>query len=245
MIHLFGDLYERRPPTGMGVLLSVVLHAVVAIAIVSAPREIPPDDQVMESLVQYLVPADRVASNRQAGQEGSLAWHGEGEGGSGEDTGAAGTTEGDQPAGVELTTGGGSPPAQREEPTDEQIYQSMLSDSVHSVVEVDSSVVRYPNSAAPHYPPELLRDRIQGSAFVLYVVDSTGTVDPKSLRVIRATHPDFVEAVREALPRMRFRPAILRGRPVNQLVQQSFAFRITTPAPPKPGPDTTRRIPTS
>ena len=36
----------------------------------------------------------------------------------------------------------------------------------------------------------------------------------------------FTQAVKSVLPRMRFSPAQIGGKPVNQLVQQSFQFAV-------------------
>lgn len=93
-------------------------------------------------------------------------------------------------------------------------------------LQVDSAAVRDPLSAAPRYPKHLLQNGIEGLAAVLYVVDSTGLVDTTTYRIISATRPEFAVAVRQALPDMRFRPAIQDGQPVRQLVQQTFRFRI-------------------
>lgn len=60
-----------------------------------------------------------------------------------------------------------------------------------------------------------------------YVVDTTGFADVSSFEVIRATHPGFVQAVRDALPHMRFSPAKIGAVHVRQLVEQPFTFRIT------------------
>jgi protein TonB len=62
---------------------------------------------------------------------------------------------------------------------------------------------------------------------VEYVVDTTGLADSASLRILRASNPAFSEAVRAALPGMRFIPGELDGRPVRQLVTQEFRFVIT------------------
>jgi len=99
-------------------------------------------------------------------------------------------------------------------------------DSVMSVIEVDSVVARYAESAAPAYPSDLLAQKIEGSVHVQYVVDTTGMVDTTSFSVIWSTHPQFASAVRDALPHMRFRAAVLRSHKVRQLVQQPFVFRI-------------------
>jgi TonB family protein len=99
-------------------------------------------------------------------------------------------------------------------------------DHAYTELQVDSAAARDPSSAAPEYPRWMLQKGIEGSASVLYVVDSTGLVDTTSYRVASTTHPDFALAVRLALPAMRFRPAYQEGHPVRQLVQQTFRFRI-------------------
>jgi len=109
-------------------------------------------------------------------------------------------------------------------------------DSVFSILDVDTAVVRSQNSAAPAYPLKLLEAHIVGSVSAQYVVDTTGFADTSSFRVLRSTHPEFVVAVREALPYMRFRPAKIGPLKVRQLVEQQFSFKITdtTTAPKKP-----------
>lgn len=98
-----------------------------------------------------------------------------------------------------------------------------------SEIEVDSLVERDPSSEGPAYPPALLAKQIEGEVHVMFVVDTTGRVDPATLSVISSTDPAFTAAVRTSLPRMKFRPAMLHGRVVPQLVEQAFAFRITKP----------------
>jgi TonB family protein len=103
-----------------------------------------------------------------------------------------------------------------------------------TVLEVDSAVVRDPTSAAPEYPAHLLHSGVQGRAEVRYVVDTLGSVDTLSYRVLRASHVDFAVSVRRALPNMRFRPAMQGGRRVRQLIEQTFSFRIN-PSQGTPG----------
>ena len=101
-----------------------------------------------------------------------------------------------------------------------------LGDSIMTEFQVDSAVVRYENSAAPSYPESMLKRRIEGAVIVQYVVDTLGHADTLTFRVISATHADFARAVKNTLPLMRFRPAIMANRHVPQLVQQPFSFRI-------------------
>lgn len=114
-----------------------------------------------------------------------------------------------------------------------------LGDSIMTEFMVDSAVVRFEDGAAPSYPESMLRRRIEGSVIVQYVVDTLGHADTLTFRVISATHADFARAVKNTLPRMRFRPAIMANRLVPQLVQQPFAFRIQDTTivrvPPPPG----------
>ena len=71
--------------------------------------------------------------------------------------------------------------------------------------------------------------QIEGEARVRFVVDSTGHADVASFGVIEANESAFVEAVRMALPRMRFRPASIGEKKVSQHVEQTFVFKITRP----------------
>ena len=101
------------------------------------------------------------------------------------------------------------------------------SDSVYTVLEVDSAVVRSQTSAAPAYPLDLLKKNVEGSVLARYIVDTTGFADTASFVVIRTSDSSFSAAVRDALPYMRFSPAKMGGKKVRQLVEQSFGFRIS------------------
>jgi protein TonB len=98
---------------------------------------------------------------------------------------------------------------------------------VFSVIDVDTAAVRSSNSAAPAYPLKLLQSHIMGSVYAQYVVDTTGFADTASFKVLTSTNLEFVIAVREALPYMRFRPAKIGSLKVRQLVEQQFSFKIT------------------
>lgn len=95
---------------------------------------------------------------------------------------------------------------------------------VYVEAELDRPVVRDPSSAAPEYPPGLEKEHVEGSVAVEFVVDTTGIADSASLRIVSVSHIAFADAVREALPRMRFSPAELEGRHVPQRVLQQFKF---------------------
>jgi TonB family protein len=79
---------------------------------------------------------------------------------------------------------------------------------------------------APRYPPALQQLSVEGRVMVRFVVDTLGVVEPDSWQVVSADHPAFAAAAREALLKARFRPALLRGKPVRQLVQQAVRFAV-------------------
>jgi protein TonB len=107
---------------------------------------------------------------------------------------------------------------------------AMLSTS-YQLLEVDSAATRDPTSAAPTYPPDLESSGIEGHVIIRFVVDSTGRVDLRTLLTVEATHAAFDRAVREALPKMKFRPAMVGDRAVRQLAEQLFKFEIPRPTP--------------
>lgn len=98
-----------------------------------------------------------------------------------------------------------------------------------SELEVDSTAMRSPDSEGPVYPPEMLAKGIEGMALVRFVVSDQGSVDPATVRIMMATDSAFANAARTALPKMRFRPAWFSGKPVSQLVEQAFTFKLAKP----------------
>jgi TonB family protein len=102
-------------------------------------------------------------------------------------------------------------------------------DTAFSVLEVDEIVERYQTSAAPVYPQELMAIGLQGEVQARYVVDTTGQVDTTTIRVLESNDPRFSASVVTALGLMKFRPAKRAGKPVRQLVEQKFRFKIIPP----------------
>ncbi|HEY2064869.1 MAG TPA: TonB family protein [Gemmatimonadaceae bacterium] len=102
-------------------------------------------------------------------------------------------------------------------------------DSVYSMLSLEESAVRSEGSAAPVYPREMLEKGVEGAVLTRYVIDTTGRADSASLQVLSTTSAAFTQAVREALPGMRFSPAVVQGHKVRQLVEQNFEFRLLAP----------------
>jgi protein TonB len=112
---------------------------------------------------------------------------------------------------------------------------------VFSEIEVDSAASRDPESAGPVYPPTLMAKGIEGSVLATFVVDTSGRPDVGTYIALEATHTLFGNAVREALPRMKFRPAKRGNVPVRQQVELRFSFRVVKPpvvAPKRPATPT-------
>ena len=227
MIRLFAPptddvVFRSRPVTAANGVLHVVALIVLLVPIGRVAKE-----QLLDRFVVFLVPPDKTGGG--GSEPGASSWSS-----TAPDAGRVRT--GAQPAGDDpnIAARGSIPTLQA---TDLMAPDRPLpGDNALTVLEVDSAVVRDPQSAAPEYPAHLLERGIEGFASVRYVVDSTGLVDTLTFRVVRATVPDFAVEVRRVLPAMRFRPALQGGNRVRQLVEQTFRFRIaptdTTPKPP-------------
>jgi len=220
MIRLFAPptpdaVIRRNAMTAGSFALHILVFALLFIPIGHAVQQ-----GLLDHLAVYLVPPDDQGGEQRSGGEAPAAAVAT----------ASGPAEGAAPARQGLE--GEAPRSKAVVPLLSMVNLDpvrLLRPEDHALTElqVDSVVVRDPTSAAPEYPRWMLSKGIEGSAAVLYVVDSTGFVDTTSYRVIAATHADFATAVRLALPEMHFRPAIENGHPVRQLVQQTFRFRIT------------------
>lgn len=80
--------------------------------------------------------------------------------------------------------------------------------------------------ARPRYPEPLRRAGIEGRVLVEFTVDTTGRVEPGSVRILASTHELFTAAVREALGEMRLRPAEVGGKKTAALADMPFEFRL-------------------
>ena len=66
-----------------------------------------------------------------------------------------------------------------------------------------------------------------GEMISQFVVDADGRYEPGSFKVLKSSHELFTQAVKNALPNMRFYPAEVGGKKVKQLVQQPFTFSLS------------------
>lgn len=99
-------------------------------------------------------------------------------------------------------------------------------DQTYFDFQVEKPAGSMPGSPGPRYPDILRQGGVEGEVLAQFVVDTMGRVEISSFRVLRASHALFEQAVRSALPRLRFLPAEVGGRKVRQLVQQPFVFNL-------------------
>ena len=86
----------------------------------------------------------------------------------------------------------------------------------------------------PRYPAAAKAARITGAVTAMYVVNSDGSVDTTSFKVVAAVASDsnsgsrdaFVQSVRASLNDFRYEPAQRAGQNVRQLVRARFAFEV-------------------
>lgn len=230
MMRLWVNSYARTSPVASSAMLSVIVHTILVTAWVigTLPATGLPADTIANRPI-FLPPPDRTPA-----QQGSkaavhyvdLARPGPGTGDGPRMMGDARPTVDDRTLGNQA----------KDSATATPVAPEPAPDSVYSILEVDTAVVRTANSSAPAYPLNLLTARITGFVQAQYVVDTTGFADTTSFHVISSTNAEFITAVREALPYMRFEPAKIGKLKVRQLVQQQFSFHIT---------DTVTAIPTA
>jgi outer membrane biosynthesis protein TonB len=82
------------------------------------------------------------------------------------------------------------------------------------------------DSPKPKYPSVLESSGIPGEVQAQFVVKSDGKADMDTFKTLKSTNDLFTQAVKNVLPRMRFSPAMIGGKPVNLLVQQAFQFAV-------------------
>jgi protein TonB len=96
-------------------------------------------------------------------------------------------------------------------------------ESIFSVADLDQTP-RPIYQAPPTYPLELRRRKIEGSVYVLFVVDETGrVVNP---RVERSTSPEFDAPALEAVRQWKFEPGSRNGQKVRFRMRVPLRFAV-------------------
>lgn len=93
--------------------------------------------------------------------------------------------------------------------------------------QVDKQAMLAPGNQAPVYPQLLRAAGVSGEVVVQFVVEPSGLPDMSTFKVLKSTHELFTQSVRNAVSQFRFIPAVVRGTPVRQLLQEPFQFTLT------------------
>jgi TonB family protein len=74
------------------------------------------------------------------------------------------------------------------------------------------------------YPAELRKLGIQGTVFVAAIVDTTGRIEPASVRVVSTPHEEFIPTARQYLGRLRYSPGHVQDRPMRVCIGVLIPF---------------------
>ena len=76
----------------------------------------------------------------------------------------------------------------------------------------------------PDYPAQERSQGIRGVVTAQFMVTVDGRVKPETFQVIQSSDASFTEAVRDILSALRYEPAEVMGKKVEQLTRQTFSF---------------------
>ncbi|MBK8247380.1 MAG: TonB family protein [Gemmatimonadetes bacterium] len=91
---------------------------------------------------------------------------------------------------------------------------------------VEKAVQARAGNPTPKYPSFLASAGVEGAVYAQFVVDTTGRVEPESIRFTKSDHALFEREVRQVLLKSRFVPAEFGRHRVRQRVEQAFAFAL-------------------
>jgi protein TonB len=97
------------------------------------------------------------------------------------------------------------------------------SEDIFSMADLDQAprVIFQP---APQYPPELKKKKIQGTVYVLFIVDQDGRV--KEPKVQKSDHPAFETPALNAVKKWRFEPGKMGGKAVQFRMRVPMTFAL-------------------
>jgi TonB family protein len=100
-------------------------------------------------------------------------------------------------------------------------------DQPYMEFQVTKVAQQIPGTGNLRYPDSLRKANVQGEVLAEFVVDADGRFVPGSFIVLKSSHDLFSEAVKTALPNMRFIPAEYQGKRVKQTIQQPWTFSLS------------------
>ena len=83
------------------------------------------------------------------------------------------------------------------------------------------------SAPTPVYPALLKQAGIQGRVILPAVIDTTGRVEPASVRIMKSSHPAFDQPTKDWILKALFRPARLHGRGVRVSIHLVVDYAIT------------------
>jgi protein TonB len=104
---------------------------------------------------------------------------------------------------------------------------AMPADQPYFEFQVENPVTPAPGGGQPRYPDALRLAGVNGEVLAQFIVGPDGRADVESFKVLKSSNDLFTQSVRNALSQMRFKPALVGGKAVRQLVQQPFTFTIS------------------
>lgn len=104
---------------------------------------------------------------------------------------------------------------------EEQIYNPSELDSPPRL----SSQEMTARLLARSYPADLQKAGVSGIVQVEFVVDKTGKVDPKSIKVVSSSVPQLSEAAKKAVAEIKFKPGQFKGQPVASVVLLPIVYK--------------------
>ncbi len=87
--------------------------------------------------------------------------------------------------------------------------------------------VRRTGGPNPVYPQEMQTVGIDGSVRLRFVVGTNGRAEPASIQVVSSTNKAFEPAAIKTIRESTFKPAMMRGQAVRQLVEQNVSFKLS------------------
>lgn len=109
-------------------------------------------------------------------------------------------------------------------PLDPDSPRDEVTGHIYFEFQVEKPATMLDGGPMPRYPSVLERAGLAGEVQAQFVVMNSGKVDMDTFKVLKSTHDLFTQAVRKWIAGITFSPAMIGGKAVNQLVQQSFQF---------------------
>jgi len=99
------------------------------------------------------------------------------------------------------------------------------SDEIFDITMLDQQA-RIVHKVSPNYPPELRQRKIEGTVYVVFIVDKDGRVQQPAVE--SSPHEEFAAPVLEAVKRWRFEPAMVAGEKVRSKMRVPIRFAVSS-----------------